>query len=211
MGGMASGVAPPISAPAPPPPPHPHATETAESLEEGTTVGPTQELGDLFEYKLKDRVTIRKNHSALVPILETRIAAEEVSVWNPSQDSVLRALWLNNNGSLTLDGGSLNVLEGDAFAGEGLMDAIKPGEKRPLSYAADLGLLVDAKQKADDQQVTKISIAHGAMIQSTEERPEENYTIRNRDTAPRVLIVEHPARTGWKLADGETPVESSSA
>lgn len=212
IGGIASGVAPAIAVPAaPPPPPHPDATEIAATLEEGTTVGQTQELGDLFEYKLKDRVTIRKNQSALVPILQTRIDAEKVSVWNPSQDSVLRALWVNNNGNLTLDGGSFNVLEGDAFAGEGLMDAIKPGEKRLLSYAADLGLLVDAKQKADNPHVTKISIAHGAMIQSTDERQEETYTIRNRDTAPRVLILEHPARAGWKLTDGETPAESSSS
>ncbi len=104
----------------------------------------------MFEYKLKDRVTIRKNQSALVPILQSRIDAEKVSVWNPSESSVLRALWVNNTSDLTLDGGSFNVLEGDAFAGEGLMDAIKPGEKRLLSYAADLGVLVDAKQKADN-------------------------------------------------------------
>ena len=206
-GGGASSSA----SPAAPPPPHPDATEIGESLEEGTTVGQTQEVGDLFEYKLKDRVTIRKNQSALVPILQTRVDAEKVSVWNSSENSVLRALWINNDSNLTLDGGSFNVLEGDAFAGEGLMDAIKPGEKRLLSYAADLGLLVDAKQKTEKQRITKISISHGAMIQSTEERQEETYTIRNRDSAARTLIVEHPARVGWKLTDGETPAESSSS
>ena len=212
-GGIGGGVFRVGSAGVPPPPvpPHPDATVLAESLEESTTVGQAQELGDLFEYRLKDRVTIRKNQSALVPILQTRIEAEKVSVWNSSQDSVLRALWVNNTSSLTLDGGSFNVLEGDAFSGEGLMDPIKPGEKRLLSYAADLGLIVDAKQKPQTQRVTRIVIAHGAMTQSTEERDEETYTIRNRDTAPRQLVIEHPSRPGWKLADGETPVESSSS
>ena len=187
------------------------ATEAAESLEASTTVAQTQELGDLFQYKLKDRVTIRKNQSALVPILQTRIDAEKVSVWNPSEASVLRALWVNNGSNLTLDGGSFNVLEGDAFAGEGLMDAIKPGEKRLLSYAADLGLLVDAKQKSEKEKVTKVVIAHGAMTQTTEEREERTYTIRNRDTSPRTVIIEHPARTGWKLVDGVEPAESSAS
>src|SRR5207253_5332250 len=83
---------------------------------------------------------------------------------------------------LTLDGGSFNVLEGDAFAGEGVMDPIKPGEKRLLSYAADLGLLVDAKQKDEQQRVMRVAITHGAMTQSTEERQERIYTIHNRDT-----------------------------
>jgi hypothetical protein len=190
---------------------HPDSTEIAENLESGTTVGQTQELGDLFEYKLNDRVSIRKNQSALVPILQSRIDAEKVSVWNPSESSVLRALWVDNTSNLTLDGGSFNVLDGEAFAGEGLMDAIKPGEKRLLSYAADLGVLVDAKQKSENQRVTRIVIAHGTMTQTTQERQECSYTIRNRDSEKRVLVLEHPARQGWKLTDGETPVESSAS
>ena len=169
----------------------PDATEVAENLESGTTVGETRELGDLFEYKLKDRVTIRKNQSALVPILQSRIDAEKVSVWNPSESSVLRALWVNNTSNLT--------------------DAIKPGEKRLLSYAADLGVLVNAKQKADNQRVTKVIIEHGLMTQSTEERQENTYTIRNRDASAREVVIEHPVRPGWKLTDDEKPVESSAS
>ncbi|MGO8795734.1 MAG: DUF4139 domain-containing protein [Candidatus Sulfotelmatobacter sp.] len=185
-------------------------SESADSLEAETTTAQTRDLGDLFEYKLQDRVTIRKNQSALVPILQSRIDAEKVSIWNPSQSAVLRALWVENTSSLTLDGGSFNVLEGDAFAGEGLMDAIKPGEKRLLSYAADLGVLVDAKQKAENQRVTKVMIAHGTMTQSTQERAENTYTIRNRDSAPRTVVIEHPARSGWKLTDDDAkPTESS--
>ncbi len=187
------------------------AAEVAESLEAGTTTAQARELGDLFEYKLHDRVTIRKNQSALVPILQSRIDAEKVSVWNPSQSAVLRALWVDNTSDLTLDGGSFNVLEGDAFAGEGLMDAIKPGEKRLLSYAADLGVLIDGKQKAENQRVTKVIIAHGVMMQSTQERQENTYTIRNRDTSTRTIVIEHPARPGWKLNDDEKPVESSTS
>jgi hypothetical protein len=191
---------------------HTDASVLAQSLEASTTTARTRDLGDLFEYKLQDRVTIRKNQSALVPILQARIDAEKVSVWNPSESAVLRALWVDNTSALTLDGGSFNVLEGDAFAGEGLMDPIKPGEKRLLSYAADLGVLVDAKQKAENQRVTKVIIAHGAMMQSTQEREENTYTIRNRDTSPRTVVIEHPARSGWKLTDDdEKPAESSAS
>ncbi|MGA8443474.1 MAG: hypothetical protein WB714_35005 [Candidatus Sulfotelmatobacter sp.] len=189
----------------------PDATEVVESLEAATTTAQTRDLGDLFEYKLHDRVTIPKNQSALVPILQSRIDAEKVSVWNPSQSAVLRALWVDNTSDLTLDGGSFNVLEGDAFAGEGLMDAIKPGEKRLLSYAADLGVLIDGKQRAESQRVTKVIIAHGTMMQSTQERQENIYTIRNRDASARTIVIEHPARPGWRLNDDEKPVESSTS
>src|SRR5579872_3451727 len=185
--------------------------EDVDHLEADTTSAQAHDLGDLFEYKLPDRVTIRKNQSALVPILQARIDAEKVSMWNPSQSAVLRALWVNNTSELTLDGGSFNVLEGDAFAGEGLMDPIKPGEKRLLSYAADLGMLVDGKQRAENQRVTKVIIAHGAMMQSTQERQENTYTIRNRDTSARTIVIEHPARAAWKLTDDAKPAESSTS
>ncbi len=91
------------------------------------------------------------------------------------------------------------------------MDAIKPGEKRLMSYAADLGVLVDAKQKANNQRVTRITIAHGTMTQSTQERQENTYTIRNRDTSSRALVIEHPARPGWILTDDAKPAESSAS
>ncbi len=209
IGGIVSNGAPLVASPARVP--QFEAESAAQSLEATTTVAETHEIGDLFQYKLKDRVTIRKNQSALVPILQTRIDAEPVSVWNLSQNSALRALWLDNTSNLTLDGGTFNVLEGDAFAGEGLMDPVKPGEKRILSYAADLGLLVDAKEKPQNQRVTRVVIAHGVMTQMSEERSERIYTVRNRDTSARTILIEHPARQDWKLSDGAVPVESSAS
>ncbi|HKN60514.1 MAG TPA: carboxypeptidase-like regulatory domain-containing protein, partial [Candidatus Acidoferrales bacterium] len=126
------------------------------------------ELGDLFEYKLKERVTIHKNESSLVPILQTHVGAEKVSLWNSSLGSPrpLRALWLTNSSALTLDGGSFSILEDEAFAGEGLTDSIKPGERRLLSYAADLGVRAESTANFNPQRVTHLRIAHGVMIQT---------------------------------------------
>ncbi len=49
------------------------------------------------------------------------------------------------------------------------------------------------------------------MTQSTQERQEDTYTIRNRDTSTRTVVIEHPARPGWKLADDAKPAESSAS
>jgi hypothetical protein len=173
-----------------------------------------QELGDLFEYKLKDRVTIHKNESSLVPIVQTHVGVEKVSVWNPSSGTPrpLRALWLTNSSPLTLDGGSFSILEDDAFAGEGLTDSIKPGEKRLLSYAADLGVRVESRADADPERVTLVHIARGTMVQTSEFRQETTYTVRNDDTTPRSILVEHPLRAGWVISkDGPKPEETTSA
>jgi len=169
-----------------------------------------QELGDLFEYKLKDRVTLKKNQSALVPIAQTEMEAEKVSLWNSTAYSgrPLRALWLKNTSSLTLDGGSFNVLENEVFAGEGLTDPIKPGERRLLSYATDLGLLVVAQHSSEPQRITRVIIAKGVMTQTSELRESTLYTVRNQDDSARVLVIEQPARYDAQLAkDTKEPEE----
>ncbi|MGA8409440.1 MAG: carboxypeptidase regulatory-like domain-containing protein [Candidatus Acidiferrales bacterium] len=171
------------------------------------------DLGDLFEYKLKDRVSIHKNESALVPIVQVHVTTEKVSLWNSSLNSPrpLRALWLTNSSPLTLDGGSFSVLENEAFAGEGLTDAIKPGEKRLLSYAADLGVRVDSKAETEPQQVTHVRIVHGAMIQTCEVREDTVYTIRDDDTTPRTVLIEHAFGDGWTLSEGGPKPEETTS
>jgi hypothetical protein len=106
----------------PPPPPSSASLEAAREMSEAAASG--RELGDLFEYKLKDRVTLKKNQSALVPIAQTEMEAEKVSIWSGTSGSgrPLRGLWLKNTSALTLDGGSFSVLENEVFAGEGLTD-----------------------------------------------------------------------------------------
>ena len=168
-------------------------------------------LGDLFEYRIKEPVTLRKNQSALVPIVSADIEAEKVSLWNRSSGSgrPLRAVWLTNATGLTLDGGSMTLIDGDAFAGEGLLEPLKPGEKRLLSYAADLGVLVDARRQPADGRIFRVRARDGIMTQETEERVTWTYRARNENLTPTTLIIEHRMQPGWKLAEGQTPVEST--
>src|SRR4029077_12521735 len=171
------------------------------------------DLGDLFEYKLKDRVTIHKNESSLVPIVQAYVQTEKVSLWNPSLGSArpLRALWLTNSSTLTLDGGSFSVLEDEAFAGEGLMDPVKPGEKRLVSYAADLGVRVSKMTHGEPQRVTKVRITHGTMIQTSATRQDTIYTARNEDSVQRALLIEHALRPGWSLSSDTPKPEETTA
>jgi hypothetical protein len=158
-------------------------------------------LGDLFEYKLKDRVTLKKNQSALVPIAQTEIEAEKVSLWGGTSGAgrPLRAIWVKNTSPLTFDGGSFSVLDNEVFAGEGLTDPLKPGERRLLSYATDLGILVEAVQNSRPQHVTLAKISKGVLTQISEEEQRTLYTVRNQEDGARTLVVEHPARPGWRL------------
>jgi hypothetical protein len=206
VGGVVGGL------PAAPPPPAPmRAAASYEAMARVEAAAQGRELGDLFEYRLKEPVTIRKNQSALVPIINAQVEAERVSVWNASTGQRPRsAVWLTNATPFTLDGGAFSVLEEATFTGEGLMDPVKPGEKRLLSYASDLALLVDAKQDAaDPERVTSLRIARGVMIMQREVREKRTYTVRNEDSKARTVVIEHPNRAGWKLTSAVKPDETA--
>src|SRR4029078_1438483 len=100
---------------------------------------------------------------------------------------------------LTLDGGSITVVDGNAFAGEGLVDPLKPGERRLISYAADLGVMVDAQRQADDILVFKLRARDGVIVQETEDRTIWTYRARNENATPTTLVIEHRLQPGWKL------------
>ena len=170
-----------------------------------------RELGDLFEYKLKDPITIAKNRSALVPIVNSPIGAEKVSIWNERSGAPrpARALWLTNSSGLTLDGGSFSVMEEQTFAGEGVFDPIRPGEKRLVSYALDLALNASSKNANEAQRVTRVHISQGVMTQESEVRERKTYTFRNEDSSPRTVLVEHPVRTGYTLRSETKPEETT--
>ena len=189
------------------------ATDLVAARATGVSAAEGQDLGDLFEYKLKDRVSLKKNQSALVPIAQTDIQADKVSLWSGTSGSgrPLRALWLKNTSNLTLDGGSFSVLEDEVFAGEGLMDAIKPGDRRLLSYATDLGLLVEAQKTTEPHRVNQVKISKGVLTQSSELHEKTLYTVKNQEDATRTLIIEHPARAFATLARGSSEPEERAA
>jgi hypothetical protein len=119
-------------------------------------------------------------------------------------------VWLTNTSGETLDGGNFSVIEDEIFAGQGLLDPIKPDERRLLSYATDLGMSVREAGLNSPQHNIRVAIAHGTMIRTSEVREKSTYTIRNDDTSQRTLIIEHPQRPGWNLSkDTLRPEETS--
>jgi hypothetical protein len=191
-------------------PPLPDRGAIASRLQDIQTSATARELSDLFEYHVSNPISIGRNESALVPIISSRVAVERVSLWNGRIGvQPLRALWLTNSSGLTLDGGSFTVLDGGTFAGEGLVDPLKPQEKRLLSYAIDLGMQIESRLGDERRLMSRVVIQRGVVVEHREQRTRRVYTIRNNDTVDRTVVIEHPIRTGWTLLGGPQPVETS--
>ncbi len=206
--GLGGGVYSEAAAPPPPPAKMERPLDSLARVESATTA---HDLGDLFEYQLKEPISVRKNQSALVPIVNSKIGGEKVSVWNESRPypRPRRSLWITNSSGLTLDGGSFTVLENETYAGEGLFEPIRPGEKRLVSYATDLAITPSSSQSSTPERVMRVRINRGTMLQDTEIRESRKYVLRNEDNADRTVIVEHPVRAGYELRSETKPVETT--
>jgi hypothetical protein len=171
----------------------------------------TSGFDDYFEYALAQPITIHKNESALVPVLQTNVQAERVTLWSWPQPQPLRALWLTNTSNLTLDRGSFSIFENGEFAGEGLLDPIHANEKRLLSYAVDQAVQVKITGLLNSQRLHHFVVHDGVLIEQNNEINERTYTVHNAASEPRNVIVEHPVRDGWKLTSEVNPVETSAS
>src|SRR5262249_20417133 len=170
------------------------------------TAASGSEVGDLFEYNVDQPVTVPRDRSALIPIVQTRLEGARVSLYNEGgrKDRPMSGIRLKNISNLTLEGGPLTVIDGDAYAGEALMERLKPGEERFISFAVDLGTMVSVKDKTDQQPAFFVRVQNGTFQAHFHQSNKKVYTVTNQTDRPRIVFVEHPIRQGWALSD-DTP------
>jgi len=176
------------------------------------TAATGSEVGDLFEYRIDQPVTVPRDRSALIPILQTRMEGERVSIYNESarQDRPMGGILLKNTSPLTLEGGALTVIEGDAYAGEALMERLKPGEQRLISFELDLGTLVTARVKEKRAPTFLVRAVNGVFQAHYHQTNQKIYVVTNQTDKPRVVMIEHPVRQDWTLSgDTQKPEEKT--
>jgi hypothetical protein len=180
--------------------------ESLSSLGETAT---TRDLGELFEYQIATPVTVRKSESAMLPFLQQKIGARKLLVYsNQSSEHPTNAAELTNATGKTLDGGPITVFDAGTYGGEALMETLKTGDKRLISYAVDLGTRITTQFDSKADLVREIHFRRGILTARTAAVETKTYTIRNVDQKPKELIIEHPVRPGYRLLDRK-PAETT--
>ncbi len=175
----------------------------------------TQEIGELFEYKIDQPVSIKRNSSALIPIVQSSIEGETASLYNAKtlKQHPMSAVYLTNNTGLTLEGGPLTVIEGNTYAGEALTARIKAGEKRFITYAVDVGCRVETKSEEENQAAYQSEIINGEFRVHYKQSKVTTYTLTNVSARPKTIYIEHPLNKtdekDWKLVNTPAPVETT--
>jgi hypothetical protein len=169
-----------------------------------------REAGELFEYAFSQAVTVRKGQSAMLPFLQQKIGARKLLIYTGESEFPRNAAEITNNSGKTLDGGPLTIFDGNTYAGEALMETAKAGDKRLISYAVDLGTRVTTAFDSSSSVVREIKASRGVLTARTAVRETRTFTIQNVDAKAKTLIVEHPARPGYKLLT-QAPAEKTAS
>ncbi len=200
---------------APPPPmAKPMQAAMARSEMQSTIAAPaaSSDVGELFEYRIATPVTVRKNESAMLPFLQQKIAGRKLVIYSDqSSEHPTDSAELTNATGKTLDGGPITVFDGGAYGGEALMETLKTGDKRLISYAVDLGTRITTKFDSQADLVREIHFRRGILAARAAARETKTYTIRNVDQKPKTLIIEHPVRPGYRLLDLKPSETTASA
>jgi hypothetical protein len=186
----------------------PDAGVAAESTISSTAEG--RDAGDLFEYSFSTPVTVKKGESAMLPFLQQKLGARKLLIYQENFGvNPQNAAELTNSTGKTLDGGPITVYDAGTYAGEALVETVKAGDKRLISYGVDLGTRITTKFDSSKNVVREIHAYHGTLASKYAMEEVKTFTIKNVDAKAKTLIIEHPQRPGYKLLEPAKATETT--
>ena len=167
------------------------------------------QVGDLFQYVIDKPVSLSRQQSAMLPILNQQVSGERYSLYNVSTDPKfpLNAVKLKNTSSLHLMQGPITVFDGGSYAGDAQITDLAPGAEQLITYAMDLDTEVAPQQGSSVVSLVSVKISKGVFFFSNKQQQERVYTIKNRGAKNRTVLVEHPLSPDWTLVNPREAAE----
>ena len=174
-----------------------------------TSVASAEEVGDYFQYILDQKISLPRQKSAMVPILDQTIEGAKVSIFNEAVQAKypLLGLRLKNTSGQPLTQGPITVYEEGAYAGDTRILDVQPNESRLLSYALDQSMEIKTQDKITQSPEITAKIGQDGLTSTYKIQETKTYAIKNRSRYERKLVIEHPIRGDWNLITPAKPVE----
>jgi hypothetical protein len=168
-----------------------------------------REAGELFEYRFNNPVTVRRGESAMLPFLQQPIVTRKLLIYSDGSSAhPMNAAELTNNTGKTLDGGPITVYDAGTYAGEALVETVKAGDKRLISYGVDLGTRISTQFDSQSDAIREIHVRRGTLTTRHAVHETRTYTVRNVDQKAKLLVIQHAVRPGYKLLN-QKPAETT--
>jgi hypothetical protein len=168
------------------------------------------EVGELFRYQIEPPVTLARQQSAMLPIVNDSIKGEKVSLYNAAVQAKhpLNAVQLVNSTDLHLMQGPITVYDGGEYAGDARIEDLAPGSRRLITYALDLNTEIAVQKHDTPQSLVSTRVAHGTLEFQHKLVRSHDYVIKNSGARPKKVLIEQPVESDWKLTKPE-PAEKT--
>jgi len=153
----------------------------------------------------KQAMTIARDHSAMVSILNRPADAEQVYFYDPissrgSKSFAFNAVRLNNPSDYTLDGGPFTVYMENQFLGEGLADQILPQSTAFIPYALDRNVIVEPEVDGREEIDRLVTIQRGIVTTESKKIRRSKLVITNRGQETHTVYIRHKVKPGYQLS-----------
>ncbi|MHA1148369.1 MAG: hypothetical protein ACTSR8_08995 [Promethearchaeota archaeon] len=171
----------------------------------------TKDLGELFEYNIANPVSIKRKHSALVPILTEEIKAKKILLYNINEmdKNPNACLEVTNNSSLTLERGPVTIIYDNNLAGEAIIPFLNKDDTRLLNYAVEQAVLINHESKTENKNIHRISISGAYSYEYYFTNLYSTYKIKNKTNEEKTLYLDHPKKSGYKITDSPVDPEET--
>jgi hypothetical protein len=175
------------------------------------TAAQTGDVGELFQYDIKDVVTLARQRSAMLPIINDSVEGEKVSIYNARVHAKhpLNGIQLKNSSDLHLMQGPVTVFDGGVYAGDARIPDLPPGSDRLMSYAMDLDVEVAPTSDSKPRSLLSARIEKGTFIATYKQGRSQSYTVKNSGRSDKKVLIEHPIEPQWELITPKEPSEKT--
>jgi hypothetical protein len=169
------------------------------------------EVGELFQYAIDTPVSLERQQSAMLPIVNAEIEGERISIYNQAVHAKhpLVGLKLTNTTPLHLMQGPITVFDEQVYAGDARIEDVPAGAQRLVSYALDLDVEVAPETDMHPETIASARLADGTMQVTLKHVRRQHFTVKNSGNRTKNVLVESPTSQGWTLLTPSEPAEKT--
>lgn len=180
----------------------------AESLQ---SAAQASDVGEMFQYRIATPVTVARQKSAMLPIVNESVSADKISIYNPSVHAKhpLNGLKFTNSTDLHLMQGPITVFDDGAYAGDAQIQDLPPKSERIISYAMDLDTEVAPTSTGDPEQLVTVKIVRGTLHATRKYGRKQSYVVKNSGKKEKKVLIEYPLDASWSLVEPKEATEKT--
>ena len=188
-----------------------------------TAIGRT--AGEQFEFTIKTPVSLARQQSAMIPLVEGAVPAEKILIFSGEKTDInfygdypakttsqpinpsVGARLMNNTG-MKLPAGPITIYDAGTYAGDALIAFFPENERRIISYGEDL-TVTGTVSAAVYHTMQSVIVSGGFMLFNRQKTHRYQYTFINNSSESKRLIIEHPIRDYGELITPTTYKEKT--